>query len=227
MLPARPPRLYLITDRRATGGRPPAEVVAAALRGVAGSGLPLDRVAVQLREKDLSGRALTELARELRAVTGAAGAALYVNDRIDVALAVAADGVHLAGTSLDPAAAARVAGDLAIGVSAHAPAEVAALHAAGARLTFALLGPIRETPSKRAYGAPLGAVAISEAASAGVPIVAVGGLEPAHVRDALAAGAVGVACIRAVMSAADPAAAAASFSRALTQALAGRKLDNL
>jgi len=213
---ARAPRLYLITDRSATGGRPLTDVVAAALRGVAGSGLPADRVAVQLREKDLSGRALTELARAVRAVTSAAGAALYVNDRIDVALAVGADGVHLAGTSLDPVVAARVAPGLAIGVSVHAPAEVAALRAAaGERLTFALLGPIHDTPSKRAYGAPLGAAGITEAARAGVPVVAVGGIEPGRVREAIAAGAAGVACIRAVMSAFDPAAAVGTFCQEL------------
>ena len=97
-----------------------------------------------------------ELARALRAVTAAAGAGLYVNDRVDVALAVGADGVHLGGGSLDAGTAAGIAPGLAIAVSVHAPAEVAALRAAaGDRIAFALLGPIRDTPSKRRYGAPL------------------------------------------------------------------------
>ena len=112
-------------DVRPTGGRPLPEVVEAALRGVAGSGLPPDLVAVQLREKDLSGRALAELGHALRAVTAAAGAGLWINDRIDVALAVGAEGVHLGGASMDVAAAARVAGRLAIGVSAHGSEDVA------------------------------------------------------------------------------------------------------
>jgi thiamine-phosphate pyrophosphorylase len=211
------PRLYLITDRQATGGRPLAGVVTQALGGIAGSGLAPGDVAVQLREKDLSGRALTELARELRAVTAAAGVALYVNDRIDVALAVGADGVHLGGTSLDAAAATRVAGGLAIAVSAHAPAEVTALrNAAAGRVAFALLGPIFDTPSKRSFGAPLGTAAISEASRAGLPIVAVGGIGPDRVRALLAAGARGVACIRAVMAAADPAAAVGTFCKELS-----------
>jgi len=210
------PRLYIVTDRRATGGRPLADVVAAALRGVAGTGLPPDRVAVQLREKDLGGRALTELARALRAVTAAAGAALYVNDRIDVALAVGADGVHLGGGSLDVASAARLAGPLAIAVSAHAPAEIAAhAAAAGGRLAFALLGPIYDTPSKRAFGPPLGLDALAAATRAATPIVAIGGVEPARVRELRAAGAQGVACIRAVMAASDPAATVGTFCKEL------------
>jgi len=84
-----------------------------------------------------------------------------------------------------------------------------------ARLAFALLGPIRDTPSKRAFGPPLGAAAITEAARAGIPIVAVGGLAPAHVRETLAAGAQGVACIRAVMAARDPAAVVGTFCQEL------------
>jgi thiamine-phosphate pyrophosphorylase len=211
------PRLYLITDRQATGGRPLAGVVAQAVGGIAGSGLAPGDVAVQLREKDLSGRALTELARELRAVTAAAGVALYINDRIDVALAVGADGVHLGGTSLDAGAAARVAGGLALAVSAHAPGEVTALkNAADGRVAFALLGPIFDTPSKRSFGAPLGAAAVSEAARAGLPVVAVGGIGFDRVRALLAVGAHGVACIRAVMASPDPAAAVRTFCQELS-----------
>jgi thiamine-phosphate pyrophosphorylase len=213
--PARPPRLYLITDRLATSGRPLADVVAAALRGVAAGGLAPADVAVQLREKDLAGRALLELAHALRAVTAEAGAGLYVNDRIDVALAAGADGVHLGGGSLDAVTAATVAPDLGIAVSVHAPAEVAALRAAAAPVTFALLGPVHDTPSKRRYGAPLGAAAVTEAAHAGVPVVAVGGIAPDRVRALRAAGAHGVACIRAVMASPDPAAAALAFCQEL------------
>jgi thiamine-phosphate pyrophosphorylase len=215
------PRLYLITDRQATGGRPLPEVVAAALGGIADSGLPASEVAVQLREKDLGGRALVDLAARLRAVTTAAGVALYVNDRIDVALAVGADGVHLGGGSLAVAAAARVARGMAIAVSAHAPEEIAALAAAqgeqgeSIRPAFALLGPIFDTPSKRGYGPPLGTGALAAAARAGLPLVAVGGLGPEHVRAALAAGAHGVACIRAVMAAENPARAVGTFCQQL------------
>jgi thiamine-phosphate pyrophosphorylase len=106
-------------------------------------------------------------------------------------------------------------------VSAHAPAEIAALRATadGDRIAFALLGPIRDTPSKRQFGAPLGTAAISEAARAGIPIVAVGGLAAAHVRETIAAGARGVACIRAVMAASDPAVAVATFCQQVEEAI--------
>jgi len=223
--PARAPRLYLITDRQATGGRPLPEVVAAALRGIPAGGIDPGDVAVQLREKDLEGGALAALARTLRSVTSDAGVALYVNDRIDVALAVGADGVHLGGGSLDAVTAAGVAPGLAIGVSVHAPAEVAALRAAaGDRVAFALLGPIYDTPSKRPYGAPLGVAAVTEAARAGIPIVAVGGIQPGNVRALRAAGGHGVAFIRAAMTAPDPAAAISAFCQELN---ALRKMDNM
>jgi len=212
------PRLYLITDRHATAGRPLPDVVAAALAGIPADGPAPADVAVQLREKDLSGRALAEVARALRAVTEAAGARLYINDRIDVALAVGADGVHLGGGSLDAGTAAGIAPGLAIAVSVHSAAEVAALRAAaGDRIAFALLGPIRDTPSKRRYGDPLGEAAVTGAARTGIPIVAVGGIEPGHVRAMRAAGAHGVACIRAVMAAADPSAAVNAFCKQLNE----------
>src|SRR5437763_1336052 len=85
---------------RTSGARPLADVVEAALEGVRRGGLAADRVAVQLREKDLLAGPLLELARPLRALTARDGIALYVNDRIDVALAVGADGVHLGGDAL-------------------------------------------------------------------------------------------------------------------------------
>src|SRR5256885_6845916 len=91
------PWLYIITDRQATGGRPLVAVVAEAL---AGARAAPGRVAVQLREKDLDARSLCELARALRPVTAPAGAELFINDRLDVALAAGADGVHLGGGAL-------------------------------------------------------------------------------------------------------------------------------
>jgi thiamine-phosphate pyrophosphorylase len=213
---SRVPRLLLVTDRRATGDRALTDVIGAALRGIAGTGVAPGEVAVQLREKDVTARELVELARTLRATTAAAGAALYINDRADVALAVGADGVQVTGSSLGPAEVARIAPTLAIGVSAHAAAEVAALRdAAGARVAFAVLGPIKDTPAKRRYGPPLGLGALADAARSGVPVVAIGGLGPDDAGDALTAGASGVACIRAVMAAPDPAAAVKAFCKYL------------
>jgi len=215
------PRLYLITDRTATGGRPLVDVVAAALTGISGSGLHPGDVAVQLREKDLGGRALTELGRALRATTAAAGVRLFINDRIDVALAVGADGVHLGGTSLAPAEARAIAPTLAVAVSTHGLADVraAAVEPGSAGIAFAVFGPIRDTPSKRAYGPPLGVGALGEAARLDLPLLALGGIDVGDVPEVLAAGAHGVACIRPVMAAADPAAAVQALCQALFQGL--------
>jgi thiamine-phosphate pyrophosphorylase len=210
------PRLTLVTDRRATSGRPLVETVAAALAGVAGAGLPPPAIAVQLREKDLEGRALAALARALRAVTAEAGVAFYINDRVDVALAVGADGVHLGGASLSPTDVARIAPGLAIGVSAHGTADVAV---AGPGVAFAFLGPINDTPAKRRYGPPLGVpVLAAAAAGVGVPLIAIGGITPGDVPALLAAGAHGVACIRAVLAASDPGAALREFCKQLCAA---------
>ena len=202
-MPGAVPRLYLVTDRHATAGRPLVAVVRDALAGTAGA---RGAVAVQLREKDLGGRDLATLARELREVTRAAGAGLYINDRIDVALAVDADGVHLGGRSLGPADVARVAPGLAVALSTHTRAEVEAA-AQSPNVRFAVFGPIWDTPSKRPYGPPLGLDALRDAATVGLPLVALGGVTAARVAACLAAGAAGVACIRAVSEAADPAAA--------------------
>ena len=191
------------------------EVVAAALTGIAGSGLGPSDVAVQLREKDLDGRALAELARALRATTSAAGVRLFINDRIDVALAVGADGVHLGGTSLGPAEARAIAPGLAIAVSTHGLAEVRAAVDDPARVAFAVFGPIRDTPSKRGYGPPAGIGALSEAARLGLPLLALGGLDAADVPEVVAAGAHGVACIRPVMAANDPGQAVRTLCTAL------------
>jgi thiamine-phosphate pyrophosphorylase len=213
------PRLYLITDRKATGNRALVEVVAAALAGIAGSGLDPADVAVQLREKDLDGRPLTDLARALRASTAAAGVRLFINDRIDVALAVGADGIHLGGTSLAPAEARAIAPALALAVSTHGLADVRAAAADLARPAFAVFGPVRDTPSKRAYGPPLGFDALAEASRLDFPLLALGGLDARAVPEALAAGAHGVACLRPVMAATDPAETVQKLCRALCQAL--------
>ena len=210
------PRLYLITDRDATAGRPLVEVVRRALEGAPYDG----SVAVQLRDKALEGRALLELARELRAVTQAAGAALFINDRVDVALAVGADGVHLGRRSLAPADVARIAPALAIAVSTHARAEVEA--AAGARhlhpnvhVRFAVFGPLWDTKSKRPYGAPVGLEALRDAATVGLPLLGLGGITAERAAACRRAGAAGVACIRAVLGADDPASAVRSLLRPL------------
>jgi thiamine-phosphate pyrophosphorylase len=197
------PRLYIITDRQQTGGRPLAGVVGQALGAVRDGRIPAASVAVQLREKDLGGRELFALAAPLRAVTRAAGVRLFVNDRVDVALAVGADGVHLGGGALDLDDVVAIAPALAIAVSAHSVVEVGRLRGQ-TRLSFALFGPIHDTPSKRPLGTPLGMAPLGDACATGVPVVAVGGIDASNAGACVAAGATGVAVIRAILSDAAP-----------------------
>jgi len=196
---------YLVTDRHQTCGRPLVDCVEAALRG----GVR----AVQLREKDLGTRELAEIARCLRVTTARHGAALLINDRIDVALACDADGVHLPGSSFEIRDARTLMGPARlIGVSTHDPEEVAAAASAGA--DFAVFGPIFDTPSKRPYGSPLGLAALREAvASASIPVFAIGGVTSDRVRALLDTGAAGVALIRGILAAEDPEAAARGLMR--------------
>jgi thiamine-phosphate pyrophosphorylase len=208
----KPPHVYVITDRAATGGRPLGQVVAAALQAAHGAraGAEAARFAVQLREKDLGGRELLELAVELRAITRAAGAALYVNDRVDVALACGADGVHLGGGSLAPADVRRIAPGLACAVSAHTRADLEAAQAAG--VEFAVFGPVFDTPSKRALGSPVGIAGLRAAvAGLALPVLALGGIDNGNARSCVQAGAAGLACVRAVIAAGNPALALSLF----------------
>jgi thiamine-phosphate pyrophosphorylase len=183
-------RLYLITDRRVTR-KPLPEAVRLALEG----GVR----AVQLREKDLPIRDLMALARELRDLTKEFGAKLFINDRVDVALAVGADGVHL-GTRSMPVSIVRaiVGSPMLIGVSTHSVAEAQAAEQGGA--DFLTLGPIYETPSKAQFGAPLGLAPLREARRrVEIPIFAIGGVKGRNIGHVLWAGAYGVAMISAVL----------------------------
>lgn len=196
--------LYLITDRKLLPpGRGLVETVAAALAG----GVQ----AVQLREKDLAAAELYPLALELRELTARHGARLLINDRLDVALAVGADGVHLGGHSLPVAAARKVLGpDKLVGVSTHRAEEVVAAQRDGA--DFVTFGPVFFTPSKAAYGKPVGLELLRQAgASPPLPVFALGGISLARITDILAAGIHRVAVISAIFAAADPAVAAAGI----------------
>jgi thiamine-phosphate pyrophosphorylase len=190
-------------------------VVAAVVAAV-----PPGALMVQVREKDISARALFELVTELREVTAARGCLLLVNDRLDVALAAGADGVHLPGRGMGVAAARAVAGPgMIIGVSTHGPEAAAAAARAGADVI--VCGPVWATPSKAGYGPPLGIEVLARAArgvaGSGARLYALGGATTAErVWQARQAGACGVAGIRAFMAAADPGAAAARLYEALS-----------
>ncbi|GIX46702.1 MAG: putative thiamine-phosphate synthase [Candidatus Tectimicrobiota bacterium] len=202
-----PFRLYVVTDRQQTGGRPLEEVVAAAARGGAG--------AVQLREKDLLAAELYGLGQRLQEALAPWGVPLLVNDRLDVALALDAAGVHLAGHSLPPAVARRLLGPpKLLGVSTHHLEEARQAEAAGA--DFVVFGPVFATPSKLAYGPPQGLHALAAVVrQLTIPVFAIGGIDATNVAQVLETGAYGVAVIRAVLAAPDPAAAAQALATAL------------
>jgi thiamine-phosphate pyrophosphorylase len=188
--------LYLITDRKICGGRALTTVMEEALKG----GVK----AVQLREKDLSGRELFELAAELRRLTIRFNARLFINDRIDIALAVDADGVHLGEMSIPVDQARKVLGKKRlIGVSCHGPAGAVAARESGA--DFITYGPVYHTPSKSVYGPPVGINSLREVASQlRIPVFALGGINSGNAREAILAGAHGVALISAIIAAGKP-----------------------
>ena len=204
-------RLYLVTDRLQTAGGDLLVAVARALSG----GVQ----AVQLRENDIGGRALLELARRMREVTFRHGAKLLINDRVDIALASGADGVHLGAASLPPGEARRILGrDRLIGCSTHGQDQLAAAIEGGA--DYATFGPVYYTPSKAHYGPPVGIEALRRAcASTELPIFGIGGIGRGNIAEVVAAGSYGIAAISAVLAADDPHTAAAGMRRQMESAL--------
>ena len=202
--------LYLVTDRHQTSGRPLVPLIQQALAG----GLR----AVQLRERDLETEPLLALAREVRAATKPHGTLLLLNDRVDVALACDADGVHLRSDSLPVAVARRLLGDARIiGVSTHSAEEVVRAESDGA--DFVVLGPIYDTPSKRDYGAPLSLRPLEEAARrCRIPVLAIGGITAARMADVRKAGASGAAVVSSILSAPSAEMAATQLLEAWTRA---------
>ncbi|HEY1558221.1 MAG TPA: thiamine phosphate synthase [Kofleriaceae bacterium] len=192
-------RVFVLTD-----GRDGAIARLAAILGA----VPHGTVAIQVREKAMDGGPLYAFVRDVLAIARPAGAAVWVNDRVDVARAAGADGVHLPERGLSIAEARGVAGALSIGCSRHSVGAAAQAARDGAALVQ--LGPIWATPGKLE---PLGPGVLG--AAIGAQLVAVGGIDsPARARAAIAAGADAVAVIRAAWDSADPGAAVAALVRA-------------
>ena len=183
------PRLCYITDRKQFGSF---AGFSEFLMKAAKANIDL----IQIREKDLDARTLLAL---MSAAMGAAKdcvARIVLNDRMDVATAAAAAGVHLGNQTLPASVVRRIApSGFLVGVSCHSMAEVANAEAAGA--DYVLLGPIFETPSKLIYGPPLGLPVLEAVAHrTKLPVLALGGITVPRIQACVRAGAVGIAGIR-------------------------------
>jgi thiamine-phosphate pyrophosphorylase len=155
---------------------------------------------IQIREKDLSSAALYTLVREAVARVPHT-CRILVNDRLDVAIAADAGGVHLGEQSMPLEEARRfllenkARGDFLVGVSTHSLESARSAEKAGA--DYALFGPVFETPSKFEFGAPQGIARLAEVCRAvGIPVIAIGGITELNLGACMAAGAAGIAAIR-------------------------------
>lgn len=192
--------LYVITGDKFSQGRSVIEVAEAAIAGGA-------RV-LQLREKAFSGRQLVDVGYQLRRLTRDQGVTFVINDRVDIALAVDADGVHLGQDDLPIGAARRLLGpEKIIGISTHSVEQ--ALEAQRQGADYIGIGPIFETHTKDDVCAPVGVELVRQvAALVSIPKVAIGGIKAHNVEEVIAAGANGVAVITAVVAAGDVCASA-------------------
>lgn len=199
--------LYLVTDRAQTRGPDLLTVLEQALDG----GVK----AIQLREKDLSGKELLDLAEKTRRLCDRYQASLFINDRVDVALAVDATGVQLGTTSLPIASARSLLGrQKLIGASVHSAAEAQQAENTGA--DFVLFGPVYFTPSKAAFGAPQGIRELKNIVEiVALPVYAIGGMAAEKISEIRGAGVYGIALISAIISAQNPKAAAQTLLRLL------------
>lgn len=204
--------LYLVTDLALAAGRPVDEIV----RGAIAGGVTM----VQYRDKRSGTRAMIEGARAVLRVARDAGRPLLINDRVDVALATDADGVHLGQEDMPVAAARRLLGPRRIiGVTAEGPEQAAEAERAGA--DYIGCNAVFATPTKSDTGAPLGREGLRKlVASTALPVVAIGGVNRSNATELMATGTAGLAVVSAIMGAEDPRLAAREISRIIAAARA-------
>jgi thiamine-phosphate pyrophosphorylase len=200
------PTLYLVTDPEMARGRSLIDVVGAAVRG----GVTL----VQLRDKHADARVLLLTARALKAVLDPVGVPLIVNDRVDVAHAAGA-GCHVGQSDLPAAAARAILGpDAIIGISLDDPEQARAIDPA--LVDYVAHGPFAATVTKADAGGPTGTEGLAATRRlTGLPLIAIGGIDPRNAAAAVRAGADGVAVVSAIMAAADPEAASRELRAAI------------
>lgn len=203
--------LYVVITEACCGGRPAESILEACLE----AGVRL----IQFREKEGTARELLTRADRFRRLTDTAGALLIIDDRLDLALACGADGVHLGQEDLPMDRARRLAPELLLGASTHTPQQARAAQDAGA--SYLNLGPIFPTQTKAAAVPPLGPEYIRQnAPHLRIPFTVMGGINTQNIAQVLEAGARICAVVTAVTQAPDPAAAARTLRR---QILAQRK----
>ena len=209
--------LYLITDRKLFS-------TIYDLMGAVEEALSAGVKAVQLRERDLATRELLELAYGFRELTSHFNAKLFINDRLDVALSVNADGVHLGQSGIPVNAVRRVVKNkMLIGCSTHSFNEAAEAEKGGA--DFITFGPLFMTPSKLQYGSPVGLQPLRDFRKRiKVPIFGIGGIKSENIDEALDAGASGIAVISGISCAEDKAAAVREYLERIS-AKVGDKYD--
>ena len=205
--------LYLVTDRSLSRGRATAEIVREAVAGGV--------TCVQLREKNCGTREFLEEAWTVQAALRGTGVPLVVNDRVDIALAIGADGVHLGQRDMAIADARRLGPPgWIIGVSAETVADAVRADKEGA--DYIGVSPVFATPTKIDTAPPLGLSGLRQMrAATKIPLVAIGGLHAGNARDVIRAGADGLAVVSAIVAANDPCAAAAQLRQEIE---AARKL---
>ena len=202
-------RLYFVCDARR-----PADEVRGVLEGAATGGADL----IQLRDKDAGEDALRAAAAIFRDVADEHAIPFLINDRPDLVAPLRADGVHVGQDDVPVAEARRVAGaDAIVGLSSHAPEQLAAAEAATGdeRPDYLSVGPVWETPTK--LGRPAAGLDYVRhaAANATLPWFAIGGIDPGNVAEVLAAGAERIVVVRAIADAADPEGAARSLAESV------------
>ena len=168
--------------------------------------MPPGEMAVQVREKDMTPRELIELVRAVVQRMEPRNVPVLVNDRLDIAIAAGADGVHLGSSGLDPSSVRATYSGM-VAISTHSALELNGL--AATDIDFAVFGPVFDTPSKRPFGLPVGIDTLRvAAASSPVPVLALGGINAGNAQLLANTGAAGLAVISAIMTASDPAASA-------------------
>ncbi len=202
--------LYLVTDRDLALGRSTVEIVKRALQGGV--------TCVQLREKNCSTLEFIEQALALKDILKSTGVPLIINDRVDVALAVEADGVHLGQTDMPLAMAKKILGNtMIIGISAESLEDAVEAERKGA--DYLGVSPIYATPTKTDTAAPLGLEGLRAIRnSVRLPLVGIGGLNRDNSAEAIRHGADGIAGVSAIVAADDPATAAGDLMQVIHEA---------